>query len=48
MIGDGNGDEHPLYSIVGVLDDEEAERVRRRVKEFRDNVSEEMSGTEEF
>ncbi|MDZ7687691.1 MAG: hypothetical protein U5J64_03040 [Halobacteriales archaeon] len=38
----GDSDEHPLYNLVGILDDEEAERVRERVKEFRDGVSEEI------
>jgi len=36
---------HPLYGLVGMLDDEEAEEVRERVEEFREDVSEEMEAT---
>lgn len=38
----GDSDENPLYDLVGILDDEEAEHVRERVGEFRDSVSEEI------
>lgn len=36
---------HPLYGLVGMLNDEEAEEVRDRVGEFREDVSEEMEAT---
>jgi hypothetical protein len=45
MTDDGDGDEHPLYGIVGMLDEKEAERVRRRCEEFREDFSEEISET---
>lgn len=34
--------EHPLYDLVGTLDDGEAERVRSRTTAFRDSVDEQM------
>lgn len=34
--------EHPLYDLVGMLDDEEAERLRDSANQFREQVDEEM------
>ncbi len=34
--------EHPLYEVVGILDDAEAERVRERTEEFREGVDRDM------
>lgn len=34
--------EHPLYDLVGILDDEQADRLREKSAEFRDNVDERM------
>ncbi|WP_336001199.1 antitoxin VapB family protein [Halorientalis halophila] len=31
-------DEHPLYDLVGALDDEEAETLRERSRSFRSDV----------
>ncbi len=36
---------HPLYGLIGMLDEDEAEEVRERVEEFRADVSEEMEET---
>jgi len=47
MTDTSEGNEHPLYELVGMLDEEEAERVRSRCEGFRDDVSEEVSGTSE-
>jgi len=38
---------HPLYGLIGMLDDKEAEEVRERVEEFRTDVSEEIEETRE-
>lgn len=35
-------DDHPLTGLVGLLDDEEAERVRERSRSFRESVDERM------
>lgn len=35
-------DEHPLYGLVGLLDDEEAERVREGAEKFRESLDEDM------
>lgn len=34
--------EHPLYELVGTLDEEEADRVRDRADRFRERVEEDM------
>lgn len=34
--------DHPLYDLIGVLGDEEAERVREQSEEFRRSVDERM------
>ncbi|MFW5920075.1 MAG: antitoxin VapB family protein [Halanaeroarchaeum sp.] len=34
----GGDDDHPLFDLVGLLDDEAAERVRERAEEFRESV----------
>ena len=34
--------EHPLYDLVGVLDDEEAERLRDHTDQFREQFDEDM------
>ncbi len=34
--------DHPLYELVGTLDDEEVERIRERTEEFRRSVDEGM------
>ena len=34
--------EHPLYGLVGTLDEEEAEAVRERVADFRASVDDDM------
>ncbi|CCQ34480.1 Putative antitoxin VapB15 protein [Halorhabdus tiamatea SARL4B] len=36
----GGDDGHPLFDLVGLLDDAEAERVRERADKFRENVDE--------
>lgn len=36
--------DHPLYELVGTLDDDEADRVRERATAFRDRLDEEMGG----
>ena len=35
-------EEHPLYDLVGVLEDEEVEELRSRSKTFRDQVDEQL------
>lgn len=35
-------EEHPLYDLVGILDADEAERVRERAAKFREQFDEEM------
>lgn len=35
--------EHPLQAISGILDEEEAADLRAHVREFRENVDQEMS-----
>ena len=35
-------EKHPLYHLVGVLDADEAERVRERTVEFRKQLDEDM------
>lgn len=39
---DAERDEHPLDRLEGLLDDDEAERVRERMAEFRTNLDEDM------
>lgn len=34
--------EHPLYDLVGLLDDEEAERLRDHADRFREQFDEDM------
>ncbi|USZ67179.1 antitoxin VapB family protein [Halorussus salilacus] len=34
--------DHPLYDLVGMLDDEDAERLRDRTERFRERVEEDM------
>jgi predicted CopG family antitoxin len=40
-------DEHPLFDLVGLLDDEEVDRVRDRADAFRENVDDRMGGAEQ-
>ena len=42
LIASREGD-HPLYDLVGTLDDEEAERLRDRADEFREQFDEDMN-----
>lgn len=35
-------DEHPLRRLEGTLDEEEAERARERMEEFRESLDEQM------
>lgn len=35
-------EKHPLYDLVGILDEDEAERVRERAAEFREQLDEDM------
>lgn len=37
-------EDHPLYDLVGLLPDEDVERVRERADEFRASVDERMGG----
>lgn len=39
---DSRRDEHPLEALSGILDDAEAERLRERSRQFRENVDEDM------
>lgn len=39
----GGEEDHPLFDLVGTLDDEEAARVRDATTAFRDRVDDEMS-----
>lgn len=41
LLGTESG-EHPLRSVVGIMDDEEADALRSHVEEFRDEIDEEM------
>jgi predicted CopG family antitoxin len=43
LLSVGDAD-HPLYELVGTLDDDEADRVRERAQEFRAQLDEEMDG----
>ena len=43
----GGDDEHPLFDLVGLLDDAEAERVRERAGEFRENVDDRVGGADQ-
>lgn len=36
-------DEHPLYDIVGLLDEEDVKTLRDRSDEFRDDVDDRLS-----
>ena len=38
--------EHPLYGLIGTLDESEAEEVRERVAEFRASVDEDVGAGE--
>ncbi len=40
-------DEHPLYGLVDILNDEETEKVKEEVNEFRSDISDEMEATRE-
>lgn len=42
LIASREGD-HPLYDLVGMLDDEEAEQLRDRVDEFREEFDEDVN-----
>lgn len=35
--------EHPLYDLVGILDEDEAERLRDRANEFREQFDEDVN-----
>lgn len=35
--------EHPLYELVGTLDEEEAERLREETKRFRDRFDDDLN-----
>jgi len=42
LMGSQEG-EHPLYDLVGLADEEEAERIRNRASRFREQFDEDMS-----
>lgn len=42
LLASREGD-HPLYDLVGILDDEEAERLRDRAGEFREQFDEDLN-----
>ena len=35
--------EHPLYDLVGILDEDEAERLRDRANDFREQFDEDVN-----
>lgn len=39
-------DEHPLYGLVGLLEEDEADRLRERSRAFRADVDSRMSPTD--
>lgn len=43
----GGDDAHSLLDLVGLLDDEEADRVRERMREFRENVDDRMGAIDQ-
>ena len=43
----GGDDAHSLLNLVGLLDDEEADRVRERMREFRENVDDRMGAIDQ-
>ena len=43
LLGD---DEHPLYGLVGLLAEDEADRLRERSRAFREDVDSRMSPTD--
>lgn len=42
LMGSQEG-EHPLYDLVGLVDDQEAQRIRNRSNQFREQFDEDMS-----
>ena len=43
----GGDDTHSLLDLVGLLDEEEADRVRERMREFRENVDDRMGAVDQ-